>query len=160
MLSTIDGTDNTVTVSSINLAKTAADKGRTPLLDNTYTTTNTVMRFNDNYFYVSIDPKVNALADDIKNVAGSADREDIIDGHLMRIETLADSTVAMTKVTTEFSVANGTKLDARYGILTNGVKVDSETLFLVGTKDSKGVYSYKAYKGVNEVPTFSTGRNR
>ena len=153
----IDGTDNTVTVSSINLAKTAADKGRTPLLDNTYTTTNTVMRFNDNYFYVSIDPKVNALADDIKNVAGSADREDIIDGHLMRIETLADSTVAMTKVTTEFPVANGTKLDARYGILTNGVKVDSETLFLVGTKDSKGVYSYKAYKGVNEVPTFSTG---
>ena len=153
----IDGTDNTVTVSSINLAKTPADKGRTPLLDNTYTTTNTVMRFNDNYFYVSIDPKVNALADDIKNVAGSADREDIIDGHLMRIETLADSTVAMTKVTTEFPVANGTKLDARYGILTNGVKVDSETLFLVGTKDSKGVYSYKAYKGVNEVPTFSTG---
>ena len=153
----IDGTDNTVTVSSINLAKTAADKGRTPLLDNTYTTTNTVMRFNDNYFYVSIDPKVNALADDIKNVAGSADREDIIDGHLMQIETLADSTVAMTKVTTEFSVANGTKLDARYGILTNGIKVDSETLFLVGTKDSKGVYSYKAYKGVNEVPTFSTG---
>ena len=153
----IDGTDNTVTVSSINLAKTAADKGRTPLLDNTYTTTNTVMRFNDNYFYVSIDPKVNALADDIKNVAGSADREDIIDGHLMRIETLADSTVAMTKVTTEFPVANRTKLDARYGILTNGVKVDSETLFLVGTKDSKGVYSYKAYKGVNEVPTFSTG---
>lgn len=106
---------------------------------------------------MSIDPKVNALADDIKNVAGSADREDIIDGHLMRIETLADSTVAMTKVTTEFPVANGTKLDARYGILTNGVKVDSETLFLVGTKDSKGVYSYKAYKGVNEVPTFSTG---
>ena len=153
----IDGTDNTVTVSSINLAKTLADKGRTPLLDNTYTTTNTVMRFNDNYFYVSIDPKVNALADDIKNVTGSADREDIIDGHLMRIETLADSTVAMTKVTTEFPVANGTKLDARYGILTNGVKVDSETLFLVGTKDSKGVYSYKAYKGVNEVPTFSTG---
>lgn len=153
----IDGTDNTVTVSSINLAKTAADKGRTPLLDNTYTSSNTVMRFSNDYFYVSIDPKVNALADDIKASTTTAGREDIIDGHLMRIETLADSTVAMTKVTTEFPVANGTKLDARYGILTNGVKVDSETLFLVGTKDSKGVYSYKAYKGVNEVPTFSTG---
>lgn len=153
----VDGTTNTLTVSSINLAKTAADKGRTPLLDNTYTSSNTVMRFSNDYFYVSIDPKVNALADDIKNVAGSADREDIIDGHLMQIETLADSTVAMTKVTNEFTVANGTKLDARYGILTTGVKVDSETLFLVGTKDSKGVYSYKAYKGVNEVPTFSTG---
>ena len=152
----IDGTDNTVTVSSINLGE-AGGKGRTPLLDNTYTSSNTVMRFSNDYFYVSIDPKVNALADDIKNVSGSADREDIIDGHLMQIETLADSTVAMTKVTTEFPVANGTKLDARYGILTNGIKVDSETLFLVGTKDSKGVYSYKAYKGVNEVPTFSTG---
>ena len=151
----IDGTTNTLTVSSINLGE-AGGKGRTPLLDNTYTTSNTVMRFSNDYFYVSIDPKVNALADDIKNVAGST-REDIIDGHLMQIETLADSTVAMTKVTTEFPVANGTKLDARYGILTNGVKVDSETLFLVGTKDSKGVYSYKAYKGVNEVPTFSTG---
>ena len=152
----IDGTDNTVTVSSINLGE-AGGKGRTPLLDNTYTSSNTVMRFSNDYFYVSIDPKVNALADDIKASATTAGREDIIDGHLMRIETLADSTVAMTKVTTEFPVANGTKLDARYGILTNGVKVDSETLFLVGTKDSKGVYSYKAYKGVNEVPTFSTG---
>ena len=153
----IDGTDNTVTVSSINLAKTAADKGRTPRLDHTYTPPNTVIPLNDNYINVYNDPKVHALAAGIKKVAGSADREDIIDGHLMRIETLADSTVAMTKVTTEFPVANGTKLDARYGILTNGVKVDSETLFLVGTKDSKGVYSYKAYKGVNEVPTFSTG---
>ena len=152
----IDGTDNTVTVSSINLGE-AGGKGRTPLLDNTYTSSNTVMRFSNDYFYVSIDPKVNALADDIKASATTAGREDIIDGHLMRIETLADSTVAMTKVTTEFPVANGTKLDARYGILTNGIKVDSETLFLVGTKDSKGVYSYKAYKGVNEVPTFSTG---
>lgn len=152
----IDGTDNTVTVSSINLGE-AGGKGRTPLLDNTYTSSNTVMRFSNDYFYVSIDPKVNALADDIKASATTAGREDIIDGHLMQIETLADSTVAMTKVTTEFPVANGTKLDARYGILTNGIKVDSETLFLVGTKDSKGVYSYKAYKGVNEVPTFSTG---
>ena len=152
----IDGTDNTVTVSSINLGG-AGGKGRTPLLDNTYTSSNTVMRFSNDYFYVSIDPKVNALADDIKVSTTTAGREDIIDGHLMQIETLADSTVAMTKVTTEFTKNNGEKLDARYGILTNGIKVDSETLFLVGTKDSKGVYSYKAYKGVNEVPTFSNG---
>ena len=104
-------------------------------------------RLGNNVLFVATNADTNAVAD-------AAD--DIIDGHMFQIETLADGTVALAKVKNH---TGAIKVNASYGYLDalNGknVKVDAETLFLVGTPNEKGVYSYKGYKGINELPTFT-----
>ena len=104
-------------------------------------------RLGNNVLFVATNADTNAVADAA---------EDIIDGHMFQIETLADGTVALAKVKNH---TGAIKVNASYGYLDalNGknVKVDAETLFLVGTPNAKGVYSYKGYKGINELPTFT-----
>ena len=151
----VDGTDNTVTVNSIKpLGFTNAQKP----VAGTYNAA--LMTFTDNVngtFSVSYDSAQNE-----KN-----DPKDIVDGHLFRIETLADGTVNLVEMGPNYT---GTQTMIARGLLvvpattvgtTTTVKVDDATKFLLRSKDKvDGAYVYTAITGVKDFAKYSNENDK
>ena len=142
----VDGTDNTVTVNSIKpLGFTNAQKP----VAGTYNAA--LMTFTDTVngtFSVSYDSAQNE-----KN-----DTKDIVDGHLFRIETLADGTVNLVEMGPNYT---GTQTMIARGLLNTAaattVKVDDATKFLLRSKDKvDGAYVYTAITGVKDFAKYSS----
>lgn len=145
----MDGTTNTVQVASIKLADGEGNTFK-PVAD---ATSADVMGFANKAFNVSFSYASNAKADgNYKTIPATPD---VIDGHLFAMKTLADGTVAFEKVTAEFTDVSLDVTFGQFGKVGNIVKADTETLFLVGTMDDNGAFTYKTYKGIEEVPTFT-----
>ena len=171
----MDDTTNTVTVSSIDLL---ADKAYKPVADATAygyaSSDNKTMQRQGNWTIpVNYDAPSNKKAD---NATGNAD---IIDGHLFKINTKADGTVALTlvdhkeinaaKAHSEITAAN---VINKYPLIagtagthstTSSITVDVNTKILIATPvDAKGdfaidgTYTYTLKTGVNEMPSFKT----
>ena len=141
----VDGTDNTVTVNSIKpLGFTNAQKP----VAGTYNAA--LMTFTDTVngtFSVSYDSAQNE-----KN-----DPKDIVDGHLFRIETLADGTVNLVEMGPDYT---GAQTMIARGLLNTAagttVKVDDATKFLLRSKDKvDGAYVYTAITGVKDFAKYS-----
>ena len=151
----VDGTDNTVTVNSIKpLGFTNAQKP----VAGTYNAA--LMTFTDivnGTFSVSYDSAQNE-----KN-----DPKDIVDGHLFRIETLADGTVNLVEMGPNYT---GTQTMIARGLLvvpattvgtTTTVKVDDATKFLLRSKDKvDGAYVYTAITGVKDFAKYSNENDK
>lgn len=151
----VDGTDNTVTVNSIKpLGFTYAQKP----VAGTYNAA--LMTFTDaanGTFSVSYDSAQNE-----KN-----DPKDIVDGHLFRIETLADGTVNLVEMGPNYT---GTQTMIARGLLvvpattvgtTTTVKVDDATKFLLRSKDKvDGAYVYTAITGVKDFAKYSNENDK
>ena len=151
----VDGTDNTVTVNSIKpLGFTNAQKP----VAGTYNAA--LMTFTDTVngtFSVSYDSAQNE-----KN-----DPKDIVDGHLFRIETLADGTVNLVEMGPNYT---GTQTMIARGLLvvpattastTTTVKVDDATKFLLRSKDKvDGAYVYTAITGVKDFAKYSNENDK
>lgn len=151
----VDGTDNTVTVNSIKpLGFTNAQKP----VAGTYNAA--LMTFTDTVngtFSVSYDSAQNE-----KN-----DPRDIVDGHLFRIETLADGTVNLVEMGPNYT---GTQTMIARGLLvvpattvgtTTTVKVDDATKFLLRSKDKvDGAYVYTAITGVKDFAKYSNENDK
>lgn len=151
----VDGTDNTVTVNSIKpLGFTNAQKP----VAGTYNAA--LMTFTDTVngtFSVSYDSAQNE-----KN-----DPKDIVDGHLFRIETLADGTVNLVEMAPNYT---GTQTMIARGLLvvpattvgtTTTVKVDDATKFLLRSKDKvDGAYVYTAITGVKDFAKYSNENDK
>ena len=151
----VDGTDNTVTVNSIKpLGFTNAQKP----VAGTYNVA--LMTFTDTVngtFSVSYDSAQNE-----KN-----DPKDIVDGHLFRIETLADGTVNLVEMGPNYT---GTQTMIARGLLvvpattvgtTTTVKVDDATKFLLRSKDKvDGAYVYTAITGVKDFAKYSNENDK
>ena len=142
----VDGTDNTVTVNSIKpLGFTNAQKP----VAGTYNAA--LMTFTDTVngtFSVSYDSAQNE-----KN-----DPKDIVDGHLFRIETLADGTVNLVEMGPNYT---GVQTMIARGLLNTAaattVKVDDATKFLLRSKDKvDGAYVYTAITGVKDFAKYSS----
>ena len=147
----VDGTDNTVTVNSIKpLGFTNAQKP----VAGTYNAA--LMTFTDTVngtFSVSYDSAQNE-----KN-----DPKDIVDGHLFRIETLADGTVNLVEMGPNYTgvqtmIARGLLVvPATTASTTTTVKVDDATKFLLRSKDKvDGAYVYTAITGVKDFAKYSS----
>ena len=144
----MDGSENEVTIDKIDGATT------------TYSYDNNsfgIKGQNSSDFYVTTNPKTNAKLDGFH---GDTLHEvaDYIDGHLYQVYTNSKGNVELTTVTGN---DGHTEIYAKVynkGTKIGSVKVDSNTLFLVGTPDSKDVYSYEKYEGINNVPTFSNSK--
>ena len=151
----VDGTDNTVTVNSIKpLGFTNAQKP----VAGTYNAA--LMTFTDTVngtFSVSYDSAQNE-----KN-----DPKDIVDGHLFRIETLADGTVNLVEMAPNYT---GVQTMIARGLLvvpattvgtTTTVKVDDATKFLLRSKDKvDGAYVYTAITGVKDFAKYSNENDK
>lgn len=151
----VDGTDNTVTVNSIKpLGFTNAQKP----VAGTYNAA--LMTFTDivnGTFSVSYDSAQNE-----KN-----DPKDIVDGHLFRIETLADGTVNLVEMGPNYT---GTQTMIARGLLvvpattastTTTVKVDDATKFLLRSADKvDGAYVYTAITGVKDFAKYSNENDK
>lgn len=146
----VDGTDNTVTVNSIKpLDFTNAQKP----VAGTYNAA--LMTFTDivnGTFSVSYDSAQNE-----KN-----DPKDIVDGHLFRIETLADGTVNLVEMAPNYTgaqtmIARGLLVvPATTASTTTTVKVDDATKFLLRSADKvDGAYVYTAITGVKDFAKYS-----
>ncbi len=146
----VDGTDNTVTVNSIKpLGFTNAQKP----VAGTYNAA--LMTFTDSVngtFSVSYDSAQNE-----KN-----DPKDIVDGHLFRIETLADGTVNLVEMAPNYTgaqtmIARGLLVvPATTASTTTTVKVDDATKFLLRSADKvDGAYVYTAITGVKDFAKYS-----
>ena len=146
----VDGTDNTVTVNSIKpLGFTNAQKP----VAGTYNAA--LMTFTDTVngtFSVSYDSAQNE-----KN-----DPKDIVDGHLFRIETLADGTVNLVEMAPNYTgaqtmIARGLLVvPATIASTTTTVKVDDATKFLLRSADKvDGAYVYTAITGVKDFAKYS-----
>lgn len=142
----VDGTDNTVTVNSIKpLGFTNAQKP----VAGTYGAA--LMTFTDTVngtFSVSYDSAQNE-----KN-----DPKDIVDGHLFRIETLADGTVNLVEMGPNYT---GVQTMIARGLLNTAagttVKVDDATKFLLRSADKvDGAYVYTAITGVKDFAKYSS----
>ena len=141
----VDGTDNTVTVNSIKpLGFTNAQKP----VAGTYNAA--LMTFSDDVngtFSVSYDSAQNE-----KN-----DPKDIVDGHLFRIETLADGTVNLVEMAPNYT---GAQTMIARGLLNTAagttVKVDDATKFLLRSEEKvDGAYVYTAITGVKDFAKYS-----
>lgn len=146
----VDGTDNTVTVNSIKpLGFTNAQKP----VAGTYNAA--LMTFTDivnGTFSVSYDSAQNE-----KN-----DPKDIVDGHLFRIETLADGTVNLVEMAPNYTgaqtmIARGLLVvPATTAGTTTTVKVDDATKFLLRSEEKvDGAYVYTAITGVKDFAKYS-----
>ena len=138
----MDGTANTVTVAKVNTLPTA------------YSYNASYFGASDEYFYVTVDSKVNAAEDNVEPVA------DVIHGHMMQIETLSDGTVALTTVPNEATNATVTN-KAGYFTDDNGsaatIAVDTNTKFLYRSGTEAAGFTYTPAAGINEVPSFKAG---
>ena len=146
----VDGTDNTVTVNSIKpLGFTNAQKP----VAGTYNAALMTFTDTDNgTFSVSYDSAQNE-----KN-----DPKDIVDGHLFRIETLADGTVNLVEMAPNYTgaqtmIARGLLVvPATTANTTTTVKVDDATKFLLRSADKvDGAYVYTAITGVKDFAKYS-----
>ena len=143
----MDGSENTVTISKIDgLATTYAYASDYGFVKINGSATN-------NAFAVATYPATNAALD---NVAGGLD---YIHGHLFKVGTLADSTVTLDKVAEEIT---SDYIVNKYAYIVdkanqNNVKLDTETVFLVRTGAEATGFTYTAYTGMNELPTFKAG---
>ena len=145
----VDGTDNTVTVNSIKpLGFTNAQKP----VAGTYNAA--LMTFTDTVngtFSVSYDSAQNE-----KN-----DPKDIVDGHLFRIETLADGTVNLVEMAPNYTgaqtmIARGLLVVPATAGTTTTVKVDDATKFLLRSAEKvDGAYVYTAITGVKDFAKYS-----
>ena len=145
----VDGTDNTVTVNSIKpLGFTNAQKP----VAGTYGAA--LMTFTDTVngtFSVSYDSAQNE-----KN-----DPKDIVDGHLFRIETLADGTVNLVEMAPNYTgaqtmIARGLLVVPATAGTTTTVKVDDATKFLLRSAEKvDGAYVYTAITGVKDFAKYS-----
>ena len=145
----VDGTDNTVTVNSIKpLGFTNAQKP----VAGTYNAA--LMTFADTVngtFSVSYDSAQNE-----KN-----DPKDIVDGHLFRIETLADGTVNLVEMGPNYTgvqtmIARGLLVVPATAGTTTTVKVDDATKFLLRSAEKvDGAYVYTAITGVKDFAKYS-----
>ena len=145
----VDGTDNTVTVNSIKpLGFTNAQKP----VAGTYNAA--LMTFTDTVngtFSVSYDSAQNE-----KN-----DPKDIVDGHLFRIETLADGTVNLVEMGPNYTgvqtmIARGLLVVPATAGTTTTVKVDDATKFLLRSAEKvDGAYVYTAITGVKDFAKYS-----
>ena len=146
----MDGTENTVEVSSIDGAATA------------YVGYNNAD--NQTMKKISVGPdayKFFVAAPKATNAA--ADGNDWIKGHLLRVETKSDNSVKLTKVVDANGTYTTTGAHAQVrdyvynkGAYIGGVRVDTATLFLTYDASSK---TFNTYNGINEVPSYSTGRS-
>ena len=152
----MDDTTNTVTVNSI--------EGLAVAYGGYYGAT--AMSVNNKTLYVASNAAINKTAD-------QAGVNDFIDGHLFKINTLADGTVEFVKVnhivdnTVVHSELNtGISITNKYAYIIgngSGIKIDATTKFMIVTpvdKDGKydvdGTYANYTYKtGMNELPTFA-----
>lgn len=138
----MDGSENVVTIDKIENAPTTYS----------YDAKNFGLNSADGKFYVTSNPSVNAALDNGQFMG------DYIDGHLFQVYTNAKGNVELTKVLkadkTHAEIQNA-KVYNKATTINGAFYVDDATTFLVGTPNAKGVYSYKSYNGINEVPTFS-----
>ena len=149
----MDGTENTVEVASFTLGA------------NTYAPTYGMSAADNMHFVPATAPAVGMVKVSGNIATNAADdfgagREDVIDGHLFQMATLADGTVAFTKVATELT---NTAVYTKSAYIGTNVKVDATTKFLyatpvlAGAYDLRGTYEYKTANGMNEVPSFKAG---
>lgn len=155
----IDGTDNTVTINSIkplnfnNAQKPVAGTFNSALMSFTDTVNGT--------FSVSYDATQNEKADELSTTDST--KKDIVDGHLFRIETLADGTVNLVEMGPNYTgvqtmIARGLLVvPATTASTTTTVKVDDATKFLLRSKDKvDGAYVYTAITGVKDFAKYSS----
>ena len=142
----IDGTDNVVTVNSVTL-KDAGAQPQKPVAGTYNAALMNIGTAANGTFSVSYDSAQNE-----KN-----DPKDIVDGHLFRIETLADGTVNLLELGPDCTVAQ--TMIAR-GLLNTAagttVKVDDATKFLLRSEEKvDGAYVYTAITGVKDFAKYS-----
>lgn len=149
----IDGTDNTVTINSIkplgftNAQKPVAGTFNSALMSFTDTANGT--------FSVSYDATQNEKADELSTTDST--KKDIVDGHLFRIETLADGTVNLVEMGPNYTSAQTT---IARGLLNTAaattVKVDDATKFLLRSEEKvDGAYVYTTITGVKDFAKYS-----
>ena len=149
----IDGTDNTVTINSIkplnfnNAQKPVAGTFNSALMSFTDTVNGT--------FSVSYDATQNEKADELSTTDST--KKDIVDGHLFRIETLADGTVNLVEMAPNYT---GAQTMIARGLLNTAagttVKVDDATKFLLRSEEKvDGAYVYTAITGVKDFAKYS-----
>ena len=143
----IDGTDNVVTVNSVTL-KDAGAQPQKPVAGTYNAALMNIGTDANGTFSVSYDSAQNE-----KN-----DPKDIVDGHLFRIETLADGTVNLVEMGPNYT---GTQTMIARGLLNTAagttVKVDDATKFLLRSKDKvDGAYVYTAITGVKDFAKYSS----
>ena len=173
----MDDTTNTVTVSSIDLLEAKAYK---PVADATaYGVTSSNTNYNATMRLQTPAYTIPVNYDAASNKKADNDNADIIDGHLFKINTKADGTVALTlvdhkeanvaKAHSEITAAN---VINKYPLIagtagthstTSSITVDVNTKILIATPvnaagefDVKGTYTYTLKTGVNEMPSFKT----
>ena len=149
----IDGTDNVVTVNSVTLRDVGAQPQK-PVAGTYNVELMNIGTAAGGTFSVSYDSTQNEKAD--------ATRKDIVDGHLFRIETLADGTVNLVEMGPNYT---GTQTMIARGLLvvpattvgtTTTVKVDDATKFLLRSADKvDGAYVYTAITGVKDFAKYS-----
>ena len=143
----IDGTDNVVTVNSVTL-KDAGAQPQKPVAGTYNAALMNIGTAANGTFSVSYDSAQNE-----KN-----DPKDIVDGHLFRIETLADGTVNLVEMGPDYT---GAQTMIARGLLNTAagttVKVDDATKFLLRSKDKvDGAYVYTAITGVKDFAKYSS----
>ncbi len=154
----VDGTDNVVTVNSVTL-KDAGAQPQKPVAGTYNVELMNIGTAAGGTFSVSYDSTQNEKAD--------ATRKDIVDGHLFRIETLADGTVNLVEMGPNYT---GTQTMIARGLLvvpattvgtTTTVKVDDATKFLLRSKDKvDGAYVYTAITGVKDFAKYSNENDK
>lgn len=154
----VDGTDNVVTVNSVTL-KDAGAQPQKPVAGTYNVELMNIGTAAGGTFPVSYDSTQNEKAD--------ATRKDIVDGHLFRIETLADGTVNLVEMGPNYT---GTQTMIARGLLvvpattvgtTTTVKVDDATKFLLRSKDKvDGAYVYTAITGVKDFAKYSNENDK
>ena len=154
----IDGTDNVVTVNSVTLRDVGAQPQK-PVAGTYNVELMNIGTAAGGTFSVSYDSTQNEKAD--------ATRKDIVDGHLFRIETLADGTVNLVEMGPNYA---GTQTMIARGLLvvpattvgtTTTVKVDDATKFLLRSKDKvDGAYVYTAITGVKDFAKYSNENDK
>lgn len=142
----IDGTDNVVTVNSVTL-KDAGAQPQKPVAGTYNAALMNIGTAANGTFSVSYDSAQNE-----KN-----DPKDIVDGHLFRIETLADGTVNLVEMGPDYT---GAQTMIARGLLNTAagttVKVDDATKFLLRSADKvDGAYVYTAITGVKDFAKYS-----
>lgn len=154
----IDGTDNVVTVNSVTLRDVGAQPQK-PVAGTYNVELMNIGTAAGGTFSVSYDSTQNEKAD--------ATRKDIVDGHLFRIETLADGTVNLVEMGPNYTgiqtmIARGLLVvPATTVSVTTTVKVDDATKFLLRSKDKvDGAYVYTAITGVKDFAKYSNENDK
>lgn len=171
----MDDTTNTVTVSSIDLLAAKAYK---PVADATaYGVASSSTNYNATMELQTPAYTIPVNYDAASNKKADNDNADIIEGHLFKINTKADGTVALTVVNNKDTKIHSeivrNEIIEKYPLIVgtgsttfgnntaNSIMVDVNTKILIATPvnaagefDVKGTYTYTMKNGVNELPSF------